>query len=108
MTKIVTIQSQQRWEYWFECRRTEAALLAALNEVGQQGWELVNAVCYKDAKGIATWGAYLKRPSAAQAVQPGQQTAPTAHATPSARPEGKADPLKGFDLSGDEFQLKTE
>lgn len=107
MTKIVTVQSQQRWEYWFEARRTEAALLSVINDLGQQGWELVNAVCYKDAKGIAAWGAYLKRPSAAPLVQPGQPTAAAAHSTPSAQADNKVDPLQRFDLSGDEFQLKT-
>jgi hypothetical protein len=50
MTKVVTVQSQQRWEYCFEVRRTEAALLIQFNELGQHGWELVNAICYKDPK----------------------------------------------------------
>jgi hypothetical protein len=108
MTRIITIQSQQRWEYCFEARRTEAALLGVLNDLGQQGWELVSAVCYKDPKGTPTWGAYLKRPNAGQTAQPDQQPAAAAHPTPSTQPEGKSDPLRGFDLSGDEFQLKTE
>ena len=107
MNKIVTVQSQQRWEYYFESRRTEAALLSVINELGQQGWELVNAVPYKDPKGVATWGAYLKRPSTGPVVQPGQPTAAAAHSTPSTQAENKSDPLKGFDLSGDEFKLKT-
>ena len=63
MTKIVTIQSQQRWDYCFEMRRTEASLLATLIELGQQGWELTDAMTYKDAKGVASWGAFLKRPA---------------------------------------------
>jgi len=108
MTKIVTVQSQQRWEYSFEARRTEAALLGVLNELGQQGWELANAVCYKDGKGAVLWGAYLKRPSAGQVVQPSQQTPVSAHLTPSPQADNKADPLQRFDLSGDEFQLKTQ
>jgi hypothetical protein len=108
MTKIVTVQSQQRWEYCFETRRTEAALVVTLNEAGQQGWELVNAVNYKDAKGIVAWGAYLKRPSSAQVVPNGQQAPVSAHLTPSAPTENKSATLQGFDLSGDEFKLKTE
>jgi hypothetical protein len=107
MTKIITIQSQQRWEYSFEARRTEASLLAVLNELGQKGWELVNAVCYKDAKGVATWGAYLKRPSAAPGAQPGQHEG-AVHAAHTTQPDGKTDPLQRFDLSGNEFNLKTE
>jgi hypothetical protein len=107
MTKIITVQSQQRWEYCFESRRTEAALLAVLNDLGQQGWELTNAICYKDQKGIVAWGAYLKRPSTAQVV-PSGPPAVAAHSTPSTQPDGKADPLQRFDLSGVEFQLKKE
>ena len=107
MTKIITVQSQQRWEYCFEARRTEAALLSVLNELGQQGWELVDAVHYKDIKGITTWGAFLKRPSAGQAAPTGQQAA-AAHAAPVKQPDAQPGALQGFDLSGDEFQLKTE
>jgi hypothetical protein len=108
MTKVVTVQSQQRWDYYFESRRTETSLVVILNELGQQGWELVNAITYKDAKGIVSWGAFLKRPSVGQAIAPGQPAAAAAPATPSSPAEDKPKPLDGFDLSGDEFQLKTE
>jgi hypothetical protein len=106
MTKIITVQSQQRWEYCFESRRTEASLVVTLNDLGQQGWELVNTLCYKDLKGIVSWGAFLKRPSAGQAPPASQHTA--AHSASSSPTEDKPAPLQGFDLSGDEFQLKTE
>ena len=56
MTRTVTVQAQQRWDYNFESRRTEASLLTALNDLGQQGWEVVNALYYKDIKGIMVWG----------------------------------------------------
>ena len=108
MNKIVTVQSQQKWDYCFESRRTETSLLALLNELGQRGWELVDAINYKDAKGLATWGAFLKRPSTGQAIPPGQQMAAAAPATSTGPTENKPGPLHGFDLSGDEFQLKTE
>jgi len=109
MTRIVTVQSQQRWDYCFETRRTETSLLATLNELGQQGWELVDAMMYKDAKGIVSWGAFLKRPSVAQTIAPGQPAAAAAPSTPSSQAEKKnPGPLQGFDLSGDDFQLKTQ
>ncbi len=110
MTKIVTVQSQQKWDYFFESRRTETSLLLALNEYGQQGWELVDVLYFKDPKGIMAWGAFLKRPNAGQAPVPGQPPAASAHA-PSGSPgqaEAKPGVLQGFDLSGDEFQIKSE
>lgn len=110
MTKIVTLQSQQKWDYFFESRRTETSLILALNEYGQQGWELVDVLYYKDPKGIMAWGAFLKRPNAGQAPTPGQTAAAAAHAT-SASPgqaEAKTGALQGFDLSGDEFQIKSD
>jgi hypothetical protein len=107
MTRVVTVQSQQRWEYHFEARRTETSLLNAINELGQQGWELVDAMCYKDPKAVITWGAFLKRPSIPQTGQPAQQAAAIPHQAASAPSNGKHDPLQRFDLSGDEFQLKT-
>ena len=67
MTKVITVQSQQRWEYCFESRRTESALLIQFNELGQQGWELVDVLYYKDIKGAMAWTAFLKRPSPGQA-----------------------------------------
>jgi len=108
MTKIVTVQSQQKWEYGFESRRTETSLLAAINELGQQGWELVNTLCYKDIKGIIAWGAFLKRPSAGPVPPSGNHTSAASHPAPSSPPADKPGPLQGFDLSGDEFKLKTE
>jgi hypothetical protein len=108
MTKIVTVQSQQRWDYCFESRRTEVSLVVTLNELGQQGWELVDAMTYKDAKGIASWGAFLKRPSAGQTIAAGQPAAVAASSTPSGQAENKPGPLQGFDLSGDDFPLKTD
>ena len=101
MTKIATVQAQQKWDYCFESRRTENALLIALNEQGQRGWELVNVLHHKDPKGETSWTAFLKRPNVGQAPAPGQQTAASKPA------EEKTPQPQGFDLSGDEFQLKT-
>jgi hypothetical protein len=110
MTKVVTVQAQQKWDYCFESRRTETSLMAVLNELGQQGWELVNAIYFKDMKGIMAWGGFLKRPSVGQtpASPPAQHVSAAAQSTPAGVSESKAGSLNGFDLSGNEFQLKTE
>jgi hypothetical protein len=103
--KTVVVHSQQRWDYCFEARRTETSLLVALNELGQQGWELVDALYYKDMKGVLTWGAFLKRPGVGPAAQPAQQTAAAVKAVPA---ENAPESARGFDLSGTEFPLKAE
>jgi hypothetical protein len=109
MTKVVTVQSQQRWEYHFEARRTETSLLILINELGQQGWELVDVLNYKDAKAVITWGAFLKRPSAGPApAAQASQSGIAVQGSPTPTANGKAEALQGFDLSGHEFELKKE
>jgi hypothetical protein len=110
MTKIVTVQSQQRWDYCYEMRRTEAALIVVLNELGQQGWEAVAAMPFKDAKGIASWGAFMKRPSVGQTTSQTHPAVAVASSPPASsnQTNDKPEPLQGFDLSGEEFQIKTE
>jgi hypothetical protein len=108
MTKTVTVQSQQRWDYCFETRRTETSLLNMLNELGRQGWELVNVLYYKDIKGIMSWTAFLKRPNAGHATKPGEESTILAKSVSTGQTEDKSASHKGFDLTGDEFQLKTE
>jgi hypothetical protein len=108
MSRTVTIQAQQKWEFHFESRRTETSLLITLNDLGQHGWELVDVLYYKDIKGIMTWGAFLKRPSITPAGKPGEDSTIAARPAPSEPPKGKPSPPQGFDLEGDEFQLKTE
>lgn len=108
MTKTVTVQAQQRWEYCLETRRTESSLMNLLNELGQQGWELVNVLYYKDLKGIMAWTGFLKRPATCHAVRPGEESSIVAKSAPLG-PSGEKPPSpEGFDLSGDEFQLKKE
>jgi hypothetical protein len=108
MTKTVTVQAQQRWEYCLETRRTETSLMNMLNELGQQGWELVNVLYYKDVKGIMSWTAFLKRPTASQAVRPGEESTIVAKSVPPVQPGEKTPSPDGFDLAGDEFPLKKE
>jgi hypothetical protein len=110
MTKTVSIQGQQRWEYCIETRFTEIPFLAILNERGQQGWEAVNAMHHKDAKGSNIWTALLKRPSVGPMPPSDEQaaTSTTPEPKPTDEPATQPDQPQGFDLSGDEFRLKTE
>jgi hypothetical protein len=100
MTKVVTIHAQQKWDHCTETRRSENAISIAIGERGQLGWELVSIIHYKDPKGEIAWTAFMKRPSVGQAPGPVGQTA-------AKQAESPAQP-QGFDLSGDEFKLKTE
>jgi hypothetical protein len=106
MTKTVTVQAQQRWEYCLETRKTESALLLRLNALGEQGWETVDVLYYKDIKGIMTWTAFLKRPSATHATNTGQAAATGNSATVMPAPSRDSTP-HGFELGGDEIPLKT-
>jgi hypothetical protein len=107
MTKMVTVQAQQKWEYCFETARTENSLLVKLNDLGQHGWDLQQVLYFKDMKGVMIWMAYLKRPSAGQApARPGETAIHSeVHAAPV--PAGaEKPPLDGFNLDGAEFELK--
>jgi hypothetical protein len=110
MTKTVIVQSQQKWEYCLENGRTENSLLAKLNDLGQQGWEAVEILYYKDIKSAMTWTAFLKRPSTGQAPKPdaGSASGLGAKPIPAGPTEEKSDAAKGFDLEGSEFPLKAE
>lgn len=107
MTKTPVVHAQQRWEYLYFTRKSENALYTELCTVGQEGWELVAIHYYKDAKGIMTWIAFLKRPSAGPgATQPGK-----GHAAETAAPSASAAEApqpKGFDLSGEVFEIRKE
>lgn len=108
MTKTAVVHAQQRWEYLYFTRKSENALYTELCTVGQEGWELVATHYYKDAKGIMTWIAFLKRPSAG----PGATQAAKSHTADSAASQPATQPEvpqpKGFDLSGDVFEIRKE
>lgn len=108
MTKVATVQAQQKWDYCSASRRTESTLVAAMNELGQSGWELVSVIQHKDAKGETLWTGVLKRPGVGQTPVPGPQTATVAKPVFAGQAKEMAAPLQGFDLSGDEFDLKTD
>ena len=108
MAKTVTIQAQQKWDCRCESRRTEASLLVAMNEQGQHGWEPVNVVHHKDPKGEMMWSAFLKRPSVSQSAAPAPPSTGTSAVVLPSPPVGeKPVEPQGFDLSENEFQLKT-
>ncbi len=111
MTKTAVVHSRQRWEYQSVTRRTEVTLEKDLNELGQEGWELVSIDHGKDMKGNVTWTAFMKRPAAPQppGASPDVQARETApqraeEPEPADAPAGS----EGFDLSGDEFGIKEE
>jgi len=98
MTKTAVITAQQRWEYLYTVRRSELAMQDELNELGQQGWELVGFEYYKDAKGVMGWIAFLKRPSA------GGKPAPAADAGHESGTHAGEHPV----TEGDVFDVKQE
>ena len=111
MTKTAVVLSQQRWEYQCVTRRTETTLEKHLNDLGQSGWELVSIDHGKDLKGIVCWTAFVKRPAAQHApAPPVQEQVREAVEQPSGEPEKveAAEGGEGFDLSGDEFDIKEE
>ncbi|NMC21678.1 MAG: hypothetical protein GYA33_14805 [Thermogutta sp.] len=101
MTKTAVVTAQQRWEYLYTVRRSELALQDELNELGQQGWELVSFEYYKDAKGVMGWIAFLKRPSAGGKPSP-------AGATETAGHEGGPGAGEHPVTEGDVFDVKQE
>ena len=105
MTKTVTVQSQQKWEYCYLTRKTEGPLVAELNHLGQEGWELLDVLYYKDLKGVMNWTGFLKRPSdgsapAAKAQAAAAATVPAAAETPLQH--------EGFDLGDEDFKLQPD
>lgn len=108
MTKVVTIRAQQKWDHCSETCKTETYLLTTVNDRGQAGWELVDVVHHKDAKGEMCWTAFLKRPSAEQSPQPEQQAATSTKSVSSGQATAPPSQPQGFDLSGEEFSVRGE
>ena len=104
MTKIVTIHAQQKWEYTTLIRKTETSLLVELNAFGQEGWELINVLNYKDVKGTTSWIGFVKRPSTGLQPKPEAHSGPAVH-TPAQGDEARSD-SRGFDMSDQDFDLK--
>jgi hypothetical protein len=108
MAKTVTIQGQQKWDCFLVTRKTEPALLAECNRLGQEGWELINVLYYKDLKGIMCWTAFFKRPSTGEQPLPAPAAAGAAASQSAAGSETPAPDIEGFDLGDQDFELKPD
>jgi len=66
MTRTVTVQSQQKWEYSHVSDSLGiTAVLKKINEAGEEGWELVSLMNIEKAGvGVSIIHAVLKRPKA--------------------------------------------
>jgi hypothetical protein len=104
--KTAIVHAQQKWEHQAISRRTDAMLVEEMNELGDQGWQMVSAHYYQDPKGAMTWTAFLRRPKSPQAGR----AAPAATAAESegqtAKAEEAAAQSPGFDLSGEIFEVQ--
>ncbi len=104
--KTAIVHAQQKWEHIAVTRKTETVLVDEINQLGEEGWELVSTEYFKDPKGVMTWIAYLKRPKVAAATKPPAGATASAAGSPEAKPSaGTAEPA-GFDLSGEVFDIK--
>jgi hypothetical protein len=114
MSKTATIQAQQKWEYVELTRKTEAYLIEEINEIGQQGWELVSVFNGKDRKGDTVWIAFLKRPYVAHGSnhhQDDHHHEPKAAATSGvmgAEPKKVIKPAVETSYDDDEFKFREE
>lgn len=107
MTKTAVVQAQQRWEYVYIQRRSELALQDELNEMGQQGWELVTVEGYKDPQGVLTWMAFLKRPSAGP-KPPGGAASEQEASRDKEKDVGTAGVQRPATASDEIFEIKNE
>ncbi len=97
-----------KWEYLSLTRVSEAALVESLNQIGQDGWELVNAAQYRDVQGMLSWTAILKRPAGGEAAR--TVTHETASAPLAASPPPKptqAPKAAGPAEEDTEFEINT-
>ena len=109
MTKVITVQAQQMWEYVSVNRKTEEFLVEELNEKGKAGWELVSVTYHKDLKGLGesfSWSAFLKRPLVPTAADSAEVStaaarptpAPPAPSPPESAPPPSDEPPEMFDF----------
>ena len=98
----------QRWEYAFVSKPLDYLLIGDLNELGQEGWEVISISYDKDLKGNWSWTAFLKRPlSETGEPRPRSSGSPTASAgVPTSAPGSAV--LQGFDLPEGDFDFKEE
>jgi len=102
--------SLKKWEYVSVTRNSDAYLIRDINDLGQDGWELINVYYYKNMKGAMVWTAFMKREAG---IGPPPPSATTDHAVapePAKAQPAQTEPgsLDGFDLEGDEFGLAED
>jgi hypothetical protein len=96
---------QIKWEYQSLTRVSEAAMVEALNQAGQDSWELVSASHYRDVAGMMAWTALLKRPVVSEAAMPGRKES---FAAPVATPPATGAPAAAEAAEEDtEFELNV-
>ena len=103
--KTAIVHAQQKWEHLAISRKTETVLVEEMNELGEQGWEMVGIFYYKDPKGTMTWTAFLKRPKFGQTAKEAVPASAAESPSPDKPAEATGSP-GGFDLSGEIFEVK--
>ncbi len=110
--KTVVVHAQQRWEHKIVTRRSDTALMDEANNIGQDGWEMVTVLYYKDMKGVMAWTAFFKRPGTGEPPKPAA-AAPAAAAAPKEEPAttaGQYNPADwpGLDVEGGTLEILEE
>jgi len=128
MSKTTTIHAQQRWEYETLYKKSNSYLNRELNEMGQEGWELVSVNYARGKKEEMYWFAFLKRPASSHSAHKTPEDAkPARHdpapsspenivrpipnakpVEPEAKKEESSEAMDGFNLDGDVFAIHDE
>jgi hypothetical protein len=77
MSTATAAHVQQKWEYLELTRKTETYLVNELNQLGEEGWELVSVTYRKDPKAASeawSWTVFLKRPYTGIALKKSGET----------------------------------
>jgi len=73
MSDSEATENGQKWEYMEITRKTEGFLINDLNDLGQEGWELVTVMYHKLASsGMGSadaWMGFLKRPFSGETLK---------------------------------------
>ncbi len=107
--KTAIVHAQQKWEHLAIERKAQLMLVEEMNALGEDGWQVVSVVYFKDPKGTMTWIAFLKRPKTGPAIKaPSAEAGAAAVEAAAERPEAASGDPGGFDLSGDVFEIKKD
>lgn len=108
MTKTATIHAQQRWEYLTISRKTESYLARELNDLGQEGWEVVTINFAPGHKGEMFWTAFMKRPATKRSHSEAPPTTVPAPHEPAVEQQASVESPIGFNLEGETFDVHEE